>query len=107
MREVQQRQIQGETHCIYNQVLQQIQQNPDPRIIENLAEALHKSKIESLEQEVQAKYSSETRRVEELYHQEAVRSVAVQEQAIAQSAVHVFRIRSKIAKWLYKDSVKS
>ena len=30
------------------QVLQQIQQNPDPRIIENLAEVLHKSKIETL-----------------------------------------------------------
>ena len=27
------------------QVLQQIQQNPDPKIIENLAEALHESKI--------------------------------------------------------------
>ena len=73
------------------QVLQQIQQNPDPRIIENLAEVLHKSKIETLEQEVQTRYSNETRRVEELYHQEAVGSVAAHEQAIAQSAVHAIQ----------------
>ena len=67
------------------QVLQQIQQNPDPRIIENLAEVLHKSKIETLEQEVQTRYSNETYDwVEELYHQEDVRKkkIAAHEQAM-------------------------
>lgn len=42
-----------------------------------------------MEQEIKARYSNETRRAEELYHQESIRSVAAQEQMIAQSAVNV------------------
>ena len=42
------------------QVLQQIQQNPDPRIIENLAETLHRSKVENLEHELHAQYTGNT-----------------------------------------------
>ncbi len=50
-----------------HQVLQQIQHNPDPRLIENLAEILHRSKVGALEHEAQAQYANDSRSMEEGY----------------------------------------
>ena len=50
------------------QILQQVQHNPDPRLIENLAETLHRSKIENLEQELQAQYASSARMMQDRFN---------------------------------------
>ena len=49
------------------QVLQQIQHNPDPRLIENLAETLHRSKVEYLEQELHAQFANNARMMEDRF----------------------------------------
>ena len=50
------------------QVLQQVQHNPDPRLIENLAETLHRSKVENLEQELHAQYANNARLMQEQFN---------------------------------------
>ena len=50
------------------QVLQQVQHNPDPRLIENLAETLHRSKVENLEQELHAQYANNARIMQDRFN---------------------------------------
>ena len=50
------------------QVLQQVQHNPDPRLIENLAETWHRSKIENLEQELHAQYANNARLMQDRFN---------------------------------------
>lgn len=87
------------------QVLQQIQHNPDPRVIENLAEILHRAKVESLEHELQAQYSHESKRIKDrlrtvaheerqMYQRECINAVLQEEHG---SEATVQRLREELS----------
>ena len=67
------------------QILQQDQHNPDPRLIENLAETLHRSKVENLEQELHAQYASNARVMEDRFNV----ALAEERSTFQQEASHV------------------
>ncbi len=70
------------------QILQQVQHNPDPRLIENLAETLHRSKVENLEQELHAQYANNARAMEDRFNV----ALAEERSTFQQEASHVMSV---------------